>query len=210
MGHNDAVVVHIYTMRSSHSKIAHTGTHLQHSDGELVLRALNGDRWAEESLYRAHVDAIYTYCLRMLRAKSDAEDAVQETFVQAFCDLQTLRDPEKFKPWLMRIAFHRMQRIFRKRKYRRIFFFSNRRETPLEEQASTDATQEQRTELSLLDGAFMQLSAEERACWILRYFENYQIREIVKVTGLSRNTVKRRIASAKQTVDLHFGGKFDE
>jgi RNA polymerase sigma-70 factor, ECF subfamily len=210
MGHIDAALVHIHTMRSRHSKIAHTGTHLQYSDEELVQRALDDDRWAKESLYRAHVDAIYTYCLRMLRATSDTEDVVQETFIQAFSDLHTLRDPQKFKPWLMRIAFHRMQRLFRKRKYRRLFFFTHRNETPLEEQAATDATQEQRTELALLDGAFMQLSPEERACWILRYFENYQIREIVRVTGLSRNTVKRRIASAKLTVDLHFGGKFDE
>ena len=197
-------------MMTGKSNIAHAATHLNHSDAELVRRALEGDRWAEESLYRAHVDNIYTYCLRMLRSKSDTEDAVQETFVQAFTDIAKLRDPEKFKPWLMRIAYHRMQRIFRKRKYRRLYFFTGKREIPLEEQAQADATQEQRTELSLLDGAFCELSNEERACWILRYFENYQIKEIVRMTGLSATTVKRRIASAKSTVDLHFGEKFHE
>ena len=197
-------------MTAGKSSIAHTSNRLKHSDAELVRRAIDGDRWAREFLYRTHVDNIYMYCLRMLRSTTDTEDAVQETFVQAFRDLQTLRDPDKFKPWLMRIAYHRMQRIFRKRKYRRLFFFTSNKDTPLDEQAHADATQEQRTELALLDNAFQQLSDEERACWILRYFENYQIKEIVRMTGLSRNTVKRRIAAAKSTVDRHFGEKFHD
>lgn len=192
-------------LNTTTTNIAHTSPHLQHTDAELVGRALEGDRWAEESLYRNHVGNIYTYCLRMLRSKSDTEDATQETFVQAFQDLHTLRDPEKFKQWLMRIAWHRMQRIFRKRKYYRLFFRDHRSETPLDEQAEVNATQEQRLELSLLNNAFQQLTDEERACWILRYFEDYQIKEIVRMTGLSRNTVKRRIAAAKVTVEMHLG-----
>ncbi|MBN2716428.1 MAG: RNA polymerase sigma factor [Deltaproteobacteria bacterium] len=197
-------------MTGPKSNIALASTHLKHTDAELVRRAIDGDRWAEESLYRAHVDDIYTYCVRMLRHQTDAEDVVQDTFVQAFADLDTLRDPEKFKPWLMRIAYHRMHRVFRRRKYRRMFFLSGRDDTPLDEQATSESTQEQRTELALLDAAIAQMSPEERACWILRYFEKYRIREIVRVTGLSRNTVKRRIAAAKSTVDSHFGERFHE
>jgi RNA polymerase sigma-70 factor, ECF subfamily len=184
---------------------------LPHTTTELVHRALEGDSWAEETLYRNHVHGVTNFCLRMIRSRVDTEDVVQETFVQAFRKLHTLREPEKFQSWLTRISYNHMQQLFRQKK--RTFNTLLRDDlynTPLEEQVVSDATQEQRTEIALLDTAFDQMKDEERACWVLRYLERYRIKEIVKITGLSKNTVKRRIAAAQDTVNSHFGESIHE
>lgn len=139
------------------------------------------------------------------------EDVVQDTFVRAFHMLHRLREPEKFKPWLMRIAFYRMQHFFRQNKRTfGIFSRTQDHEVPLKDQAVSNATQEQRAELALLDTAFDRMSDEERFCWTLRYLERYRIKEIVRITGMSRTTVKRRIAAAQDTVNDHFGENIHE
>jgi RNA polymerase sigma factor (sigma-70 family) len=73
-------------------------------DGLLVSRALGGDRWAEEALYRAHVRAIARIVTRLLARSHEAEDVVQEAFFLAFTSLKDLRHADSFRAWLIQIA----------------------------------------------------------------------------------------------------------
>lgn len=177
-----------------------------HTDAELVKRSLNGAGWAEEMLYRRYVDRVTAFCLRSLRHRTDTEDVVQDTFVQAFTRLSTLREPDKFHTWLMQIAFSRMHRLFRRQKLSFVFFQNSHAvDTPLAAQTKTDAPQEHRMELSLLDNAFDLMSHKERICWILRYLEERTVGEIAEITGMSGTSVKRRLAGAATIVKRHLG-----
>jgi len=60
-------------------------------DAGLVVRALAGDKQAEEALYRHHVQYVHGLLLRLLGSHTEAEDAVQETFVIALDQLGQLR-----------------------------------------------------------------------------------------------------------------------
>ena len=51
-------------------------------DEFLVARALDGDLWAEEALYRRHVATVLSLARRMLRNDADAEDVVQQSFLR--------------------------------------------------------------------------------------------------------------------------------
>src|SRR5687767_14795025 len=85
-------------------------------DSVLVERSLTGDRWAEEMLYRRHAAALLGLCTRLLRDGADAEDVVQDAFVDALEELATLREPAQFRKWLTGIAVHKVHRRLRRRK----------------------------------------------------------------------------------------------
>ena len=69
-----------------------------------VARTLAGDKEAFASIYDEFATPIYDFCRSILRDDADAADAAQETFVVAHQKLDTLRDPQKLRPWLYSIA----------------------------------------------------------------------------------------------------------
>src|SRR5687767_12898654 len=69
-------------------------------DEELVRRALRGEPWAEEAIYRRHVTFVAGISLRLLRNQAEAEDVTQETFALALEQLGKLRDPQALRGWL--------------------------------------------------------------------------------------------------------------
>ena len=86
------------------------------SDAELVARILEGDRWAEEALYRRHAACLGNLAARLLRDRDAALDVVQDTFVEAFEGLERLRDPARVGGWLRQIAVHQVHRRLRRQK----------------------------------------------------------------------------------------------
>jgi RNA polymerase sigma-70 factor (ECF subfamily) len=77
-----------------------------HVDWEaaLVQRARNGDVRAFERLYRDNSPRVYGLCLRMTRDPSQAEDCVQETFINAWRALSRFETRSALGTWLHRIA----------------------------------------------------------------------------------------------------------
>ena len=85
------------------------------SDGDLVVRAQAGDRSALASLVTRHVGSVRACVLAVLGPTSDLDDLVQEALVRGVDGLSSLRDPDRFGPWLRGIARHlSVDRIRRK------------------------------------------------------------------------------------------------
>ena len=177
----------------------------QHDDESLVQRALEGDRWASEALYRRHVRRIAATTIRLLGDRAEAEDVTQEAFVEAFDGLDQLRDPSVFGAWLLRIAVRKVHRRFRRRKLRRVLGFTHEGDVPLDSILSGGASPEEATELRLLQGAIERLSAAERTAWCLRHIEGYKLSEVASACECSLATVKRRIEAAQVRIDRHVG-----
>jgi hypothetical protein len=73
-------------------------------ESTLVARAAAGDVRAFRSIYDRHAPVIYRFLCDMLRDRSAADEALQETFVRAHGRLSTLREAEKLRSWLFGIA----------------------------------------------------------------------------------------------------------
>ncbi|MCA9614230.1 MAG: RNA polymerase sigma factor [Sandaracinus sp.] len=174
-------------------------------DDELVARALGGDRWAEEALYRRHVHRVTTVVARLLRHGPDVEDVVQDTFVEALRDLGKLREPSRVGPWLVRIAVHRVHKVFRRRRLLRALGLErSMQDEPLELQAKVDASSEARAELALLDRALDAMSFDDRTAWVLVALEDYPLAEAASLARCSLATLKRRVARAERAIAEHF------
>ena len=135
-------------------------------------------RLCEKSLYRVTVS--------LLSNRSDAEDAMQEALCCAYEKLHTLKEAEKFRPWLLKIASNAAYDILRRRG----------RTVPLEdvEPAVADTTGDR---LGLWM-AVQQLPADYRAVVVLYYYEDLDVREISRITGVPEATVKTRLFRARQ------------
>jgi RNA polymerase sigma-70 factor (ECF subfamily) len=156
---------------------------------EPVLRRLaSGDRDALGDLYDLYAGLVNGLALRILRDKGEAEDVVQEVFVQAWRQAQRF-DPARGTPaaWLCTIARTRALDRLRRR--------VARREEPGE--ASPAPSERPRREEGLavrkaLDG----LSPDQRAALELAYYEGLTQTEIAARLGEPLGTIKTRIRTA--------------
>ena len=83
------------------------------SDAQLVARAIEGDRWGREMLYRRHAAYLLAIAARLLGNRNEGEEVVQDTFVTAFEQLRTLREPAALRGWLAQIAVSLVRRRMR-------------------------------------------------------------------------------------------------
>ncbi len=83
-----------------------------------VARAQKGDHLAFEQLCSVTVDRLYGTATLILRDTDAAKDAVQETLIEAWRSLPTLRDPAAYQGWLNRILVRRCYSAIRQRRRR--------------------------------------------------------------------------------------------
>ena len=94
----------------------------------LVVAAQAGDEAALTELISAHLSLIYNIIGRALNGHADVDDLVQETMIQAVRNLPRLREPERFRSWIVTIAYRQIQ--MRQRKWKRLLL--RRQEIPTE------------------------------------------------------------------------------
>ena len=75
-------------------------------DSLLIQRILQGDAAAYEEIVRCYQQRLYNTMVHILGSREDAEDVVQESFVQAYLKLATFQGNSAFYTWLYRISFN--------------------------------------------------------------------------------------------------------
>lgn len=174
----------------------------QVSSGELVGRILEGDRWAEEALYRRFARPLANIAARLLGDPEEALDVVQDTFIVGLEQLSTLREPSMVEAWLKRIAIRLVHRRLRRRRLRRRLGFT-RADVDRNHVASPDVDAEMLAELRRIRGALEAASSDAQIVWTLRVIEGYTVSEVAAAMEMSASTVKRRMREAQQRVEAH-------
>ena len=173
------------------------------SDAVLVARCCAGDSRAEETIYLRHVGYVTSLCMRLLGNREEAEDAAQDTFVDVLQQLSRLRDPERLKQWITRVAVHKVHRRFRRRKLLRALGMYGMDHDVAVLAAAAHSTPEQAAELERLSQLLGGLPDEQRAAWVLRYVDGHKLEEVARLCSCSLATIKRRIGSADAVVRAH-------
>ncbi|MBT2162969.1 RNA polymerase sigma factor [Zobellia barbeyronii] len=82
-------------------------TEIRFTHKSLVESSKSGDRNSQHQLYELYVDAMYNIGMRFLGIKEDAEDIVQDSFVDAFKNLHNFKYESTFGSWLKRIVINK-------------------------------------------------------------------------------------------------------
>ncbi len=177
------------------------------SNEELVLRVLEGDRWAAEALYKRHARDVYRVATLLLGRRSEVDDVVQDAFVQSFGKLDTLRDRGTYGGWVVRIAANLARsRLRRRGLLRRLGLDRGEEDVSFEQLAAPALSVERRAELARIHRFVQRLPADLRIAWTLRRVEGWALDEIAETVEASLATVKRRIAAADEALERYVGG----
>jgi RNA polymerase sigma-70 factor, ECF subfamily len=172
-------------------------------DGDLVARALDGDRWSRDMLYRRHAHYLLAISARLLSSRGEAEEVVQDTFVVGFEQLGTLREPGALRGWLAQIAVSLVRRRLRRGRLLRFLGLDQPADATLEALASPTMRPDDRAELALIDQVLRRMRADLRIAWMLRRVEGLALPDVASACTCSLATAKRRIAAADAELSRH-------
>ena len=158
---------------------------------ELVDQAKRGDEEAFDALARMVGDRCMAIACRILRDADLAEDAVQASLIVAWRELRTLRDPDRFEPWLHRILTNECYAEAR----RRTRWSANIRVLSVEgpAEAAGILTVNDRDQL---DRAFRRLTLEQRAVLVFHHYLGLPLPEVAIRLGIPPGTAKSRLHHA--------------
>ncbi|GAA2753899.1 RNA polymerase sigma factor [Amnibacterium kyonggiense] len=164
------------------------------TDLDLVLRARAGDGRAFAQLLRRHGAAMRAVALRTTRNGADADDAVQEAAVHVWRNLASLRDPEKARSWMLRIAAREA--------VRRVV--GARQEHELDDDAASVAGPDlavDRFDLHAgLRSGLRALPEPQARAWLLREAHGLSYREIAERLDASESTVRGWLVLARKRI----------
>lgn len=167
---------------------------VQPPDRELAEAViLTGDEGAFRELYRRHTPRLYQFVLRFLGgAEMDAEDVVQEVWIQAARRLDGFRWEARLETWLTAIALNVARDQLRKR-YRR----GGQQDVDTVELASPMTPMSERLDL---DAAIAALPDGYRTVLVLHDVEGFKHHEIAEALGISTGTSKSQLSGARRVL----------
>lgn len=168
-------------------------------DAILAGRAADGDTVAFEALARRHGPVMRASARRLTGSWADADDVVQESLVQAWRQLESLRDPAAVRSWLLRIVGSRSIDQLRKRR-NHVELEASEAQPPLPRPQDPEPAALNGSGVEALKAALAELPEEQRRCWVLKEFNGQSYEEIAETLKISPASVRGRLARARITL----------
>jgi RNA polymerase sigma factor (sigma-70 family) len=163
-----------------------------------IALAAAGDRRAFERVYRAHVDRVYSICVRMTADRVMAEELTQDTFVRAWEKLNLFRGESSFATWIHRLAVNVVlnARKSDSRLRRRVPVSTDEREDDTGVEAPAPMTFAP-GEWMDIEQAIARLPTGARRVFVLHDVEGYRHEEIGEMLGITAGGSKAQLHRAR-------------
>lgn len=160
---------------------------------DLIEQCKAGNRTAQFELYKQYSKGMYNVCMRMVRDPMDAEDVLQNAFVDVFTKMDSFRYESTIGAWIKRIVVNHCINFLKKKKLHiedlDDRFVNLRDETPEPE--------ESRFSTEKINKAIMMLPDGYRVVFSLYLLEGYDHEEISGILQVSEATSKSQYSRAK-------------
>lgn len=163
----------------------------QHRD--IVEGCKSGDRKAQRDLYQLYNKAMFNTCCRMCGNESDAEDILQNSFIDVFTKLDSFKFESTIGAWIKRICVNNCINFLKKKKIN----FEVLDDKTSEAVVETESPQESKLQVAQVAEAIEQLSEGYRQVFSLYLLEGYDHKEIASILGISEATSKSQFSRAK-------------
>lgn len=163
-------------------------------DALLVQRAKKHDKEAFSELMRQQKMSMYKVAKAILKNDEDVADAIQDTILDCWEKIHTLRKNELFKTWLIRILINNCNAIYR--------------------QQSKWVLNEELPEEGGIDDGYLSvewqdmmncLNEKQRIVVELYYVEQFKVREIAEILHIGQSAVKGRLQAARKNLETYYG-----
>ena len=165
------------------------------ADATLARRLKQGDMDAYEELYRLHARRVYNLAWRMLGNASDAEDALQEVFLQVFRKIGSFKGESALGTWLYRLAMN----LCVDRTRSRVAHDAQKTEAldPIRTAQAGAPLPEMAMSRLDLERAIAHLPEGCRAAFLLHDVEGFEHREVATILGIAEGTSKSQVHKAR-------------
>ena len=174
------------------------------SDAQLIERIQAGDTRGLESLMRRHNQVLYRTARAILRDDTEAEDAVQDAYIQAFRSLDSFRGESSVRTWLVRItANEALMRLRRLRRNAEVIPIDHEHgEALMSQVADVNEPGPERTALNgevrrMIERRIDALPDLYRAVFVMRAVQELTVEETAEALGLPEATVRTRFFRAR-------------
>lgn len=161
---------------------------------DIVEKCKQGNRQAQFELYKLYSKAMYNVCMRMVKNELDAEDILQNSFVDIFTKLDTFQFQSSIGAWIKRIVINNCINFLKRN---RVYFeelderFTNLQEEEREDKEQTSLTVER------INRALFELPDGYRVVFSLYLLEGYDHKEIAEILNITEATSKSQFSRAK-------------
>jgi RNA polymerase sigma factor (sigma-70 family) len=163
---------------------------------ELVNQCRQGNRKAQFDLYKLYATAMYNVALRIVNDDAEAEDVLQEAFLDAFNRISDFRQETTFGLWLKQIVINRAINYLRKRKVE----FVGLEEVEISDEPALDH-EEAQLKVEAIKAAMEELPDGYRVVLSLYLFEGYDHEEISHILKITENTSRSQYMRAKRKLN---------
>lgn len=163
---------------------------------ELVERCKQGDTQSFQTLYRQYSKAMFNTSLRIVNNTADAEDVLQESFLDAFRSLHDFHYRSTFGAWLKKIVINKSINILRKRRNDLVDMENTELQAVPDEEGINE--EEIRYRVEEVKKMITRLPDGYRTVLSLYLLEGYDHEEISQILNISHNTVRTQYVRAKQ------------
>lgn len=164
---------------------------------------MRGDRKAQFELYRLYSQAMYNICLRMVNDDLDAEDLLQQSFVDVFTKMDSFRYESSIGAWIKRIVVNNCINFLKKRRLQ-----IQSLDDSFHQVADDFPIDNYNINVKAINEAIRQLPDGYRVVFSLYLFEGYDHQEIGQILDITEATSKSQFSRAKKKLrDLLEGQK---
>ena len=169
------------------------------SDNEIVRRVVAGETALFELIMRRHNQRIYRTVRGIIRDESEAEDVMQQAYVNAYAHLAQFEERASFSTWLTRIAINE---AFARVRPRALRLADDINESVMEEISSKEPDPEQLASAAelrrMVEAEVAALPESYRVVLMLREIEGLSTTEVSEILGVSEDVVKTRLYRARE------------
>src|SRR5258708_29871926 len=171
------------------------------TEAEAIRLAQAGDAAAFEFLYHLHSRRVYALCLRMVNNPSDAEDLMQEAFLQLFRKIGTFGGESAFSTWLHRLSVNVVLMHLRKKSLPVVSLEETTQagedDTPKKDFGADDLALAGSIDRLHLQRAVERLPPGYRMIFVLHDVEGYEHNEIATIVGCSIGNSESQLHKAR-------------
>ena len=165
-------------------------------DAALLERVAKNDRQAITLLYQRHHLRLYRFLLRFVKTEAQAEDLVNETFIDVWRSAGKFEGRSQVSSWILSIGRNKAISLMRKRSDAEL---NDEYASGLEDESDTPEVSTLKLDkAALMRQCIDKLSDEHREVIDLVYYQEKAIKEIAIILSVPENTVKTRVFHARK------------
>lgn len=168
----------------------------KHIHQHLIDACLQNNAEAQRKLYDLYCAAVFNTCKRMLANRDDAQDVLQESFIDAFKGISNFNGKATFGAWLKRIAVNKCIDHLHRRK--RLHFETMPQNQDAEDETFESQSNEQHFSIEEINAAILNLPDGCRTVFVLKAMEDFEHKEIAAEMNISIGTSKSQYNRAKE------------